>query len=66
MSTEIKVKRLFTFKAYSINEGEEVLKDAHKGEFIYKSECHYYCESTILKFIKNNLNNLDKSKKYLI
>ena len=62
---KIKNLRLFTFKAYVVNESEEVLKNAHKGEFLFKSDCHYYVEKFVLDFVKNNLKNVN-AKKYLI
>lgn len=68
MSKKVKISRMFTFKAYVVNESEEVLNNAHKGEFLFKSECHYYCEKYVLDFVKNNINSQEqvKSKKFLI
>lgn len=65
MTTKVKVSRMFTFKAYECEENQEVLSDAHVGKFLSKSECHYYCEKSVLDFIKNNIKNCE-SKKYLI
>lgn len=63
MATKVKVSRSFTFKAYKVNNSEEVQNDAHMGEFMLKSECHYYCEKGVLDFVKLNVN---EGEKYLI
>lgn len=63
MEKKLKISRSFTFKAYVVNKNEDVLNDAHMGEFMSKSECHYYCEKFVLDFVKNNK---DDTKKYLI
>jgi hypothetical protein len=63
MATKVKISRSFTFKAYKVKNSEEVLKNAHKGEFMLKSECHYYCEKGVLDFVKLNAK---ESEKYLI
>ena len=62
---KIKISRSFTFKAYTVNEGEQVLNDAHSGEFMLKSECHYYAEKGVLDFIKNNMESV-KNQKFTI
>lgn len=67
MAKKIKNLRTFTFKAYIVNNGEEVQKDAHKGEFMFKSDCHYYVEKHILDFINANVEKVQKEpKKYVI
>lgn len=63
MATKVKVSRSFTFKAYKVNNSEEVQNDAHMGEFMLKSECHYYCEKGVLDYVKLNAN---EDEKYLI
>lgn len=63
MATKVKVSRSFTFKAYKVNNSEEVQNDAHMGEFMLKSECHYYCEKGVLDFVKLNTK---EDEKYLI
>lgn len=62
MSQKVKISRSFTFKAYCVNEGQEVLNNVHTGEFLSKSECHYYCEKSVLDFVKSNLTEVDKNK----
>ena len=54
MDQKLKISRFFTFKAYKANKSEEIKKNAHVGEFLSKSECHYYCEKNLLDFIKLN------------
>lgn len=63
MATKVKISRSFTFKAYKVNNSEEVQNDAHMGEFMLKSECHYYCEKGVLDFVKLNAK---EDEKYLI
>ena len=65
MSTKVKISRSFTFKAYCVKEGKNVLNDAHSGEFMLKSECHYYAEKGVLDFIKSNLESV-KNDKFVI
>lgn len=65
MAKKIKNSRSFTFKAYEVSNCE-ILTNSHVGEFMFKSECHYYCEKYILDFINNNWQTLDKSKKFVI
>lgn len=65
MATKVKISRMFTFKAYECEESQEVLNNAHVGKFLSKSECHYYCEKSVLDFVKNNIKNCE-GKKYLI
>lgn len=62
MATKVKISRSFTFKAYRVNESEEVLNDAHSGEFMLKSECHYYAEKGVLDFVKSNLESVKEDK----
>ena len=67
MATKIKISRSFTFKAYCVNNGEEVLKNVHCGEFMLKSECHYYAEKGVLDFVKSNIESVNKCEhKYAI
>ena len=65
MATKVKISRVFTFKAYECEESQEVLNNQHVGKFLSKSECHYYCEKSVLDFIKSNVKNCE-GKKYLI
>ena len=60
MATKVKISRSFTFKAYCVNEGQEVLNNIHTGEFMLKSECHYYAEKGVLDFVKSNLTEINK------
>lgn len=53
MATKIKVVRNYTFKAYQVSD-EKINATKHEGEFIYKSDCHYYCEKEILDSIQAN------------
>ena len=62
MATKVKISRSFTFKAYRVNGSEEVLNDAHSGEFMLKSECHYYAEKGVLDFVKSNLESVKEDK----
>ena len=55
MATKVKIQREFTFKAYVIAAAEiEPATDQHTGEYMTKSECHYYCEKAVLDFLKAN------------
>ena len=63
MATKVKISRSFTFKAYKVNNSEKVQNDTHMGEFMLKSECHYYCEKGVLDFVKSNAK---EDEKYLI
>ena len=54
MATKVKISRSFTFKAYKVNKSEKIQNDVHTGEFMLKSECHYYCEKGVLDFVKLN------------
>lgn len=65
MATKVKISRLFTFKAYEVENSEEVLNNKHIGKFLSKSECHYYCEKSVLDYVKNNIKNCE-GKIYLI
>lgn len=57
MATKVKISRSFTFKAYKVNKSEKIQNDVHTGEFMLKSECHYYCEKGVLDFVKLNAKN---------
>ena len=61
MATKVKVQRQFTFKAYVTDAQNEVLVDQHTGEFITKSECHYYCEKDVLDYVKSNAEDVEKN-----
>ena len=61
MSQKVKISRSFTFKAYCVNENQEVLNNVHTGEFMLKSDCHYYAEKGMLDFVKNNLTEINKN-----
>lgn len=61
MSTKVKINREYTFKAYAVKNGEEVLNNVHSGEFMSKSDCHYYCEKFVLDYVKNNLTDVVKN-----
>lgn len=60
MSTKVKTNREFTYKAYTVNKGVEVLNNVHTGEYLSKSDCHYYCEKFVLDYVKNNLSTVIK------
>lgn len=62
MATKVKISRSFTFKAYRVNESEEVLKNKHSGKFILKSDCHYYAEKGVLDFIKSDTGSVKNDK----
>lgn len=62
MATKVKIMRTFTFKAYNVKNGEEVLKDAHCGTYMFKSECHYYCEKFVLDYVKSNIATVNDCK----
>lgn len=62
MATKVKISRSFTFKAYRVNGSEKVLNDVHSGEFMLKSECHYYAEKGVLDFVKFNLESVKEDK----
>lgn len=58
MQTKVKTVREFTFKAYKLSAGQDVLNNVHTGEFLSKSDCHYYCEKFVLDYVKNNLSTI--------
>lgn len=60
MATKVKVQRQFTFKAYVTDAQNEVLVDQHTGEFMTKSECHYYCEKDVLDYVKSNAESVER------
>lgn len=62
MSQKVKISRSFTFKAYCVNDGQEVLNNVHTGEFMLKSECHYYAEKGVLDFVKSNIETVKNNK----
>lgn len=66
MATKVKVKRSFTFKAYVVKKDEKININQHIGEFMTKSECHYYCEKEVLDFVKLNHKDVENDYKYLI
>lgn len=61
MATKVKIQREFTFKAYATDAQNEVLVDQHSGEYMTKSECHYYCEKAVLDYIKANAESVEKN-----
>lgn len=63
MSKKLKIGREYTFKAYAVETLENVNANLHSGEFLFKSECHYYCEKYVLDLINANVEN---AKNYLI
>ena len=59
MATKVKIQREFTFKAFKvlvIAGAEETIPatNQHMGEYVTKSECHYYCEKAVLDMLKAN------------
>lgn len=62
MTNKVKISRSFTFKAYVVSEKQEVLNDAHSGEFMLKSDCHYYAEKGVLDYVKANLASVKSNK----
>jgi hypothetical protein len=58
MATKVKIQREFTFKAYVVNDTTEnnPVANQHTGEFMTKSECHYYCEKEVLDFLRANVD----------
>lgn len=61
MTTKVKIEREFTFKAYAVANTQETAPaaDQHTGEFMTKSECHYYCEKRVLDRLKANTDQFD-------
>lgn len=62
MSTKVKINREFTYKGYVVKNCEEIKNNSHIGEFMLKSDCHYYCEKGILDYIKNNLEDVKENQ----
>ena len=61
MATKVKIQREFTFKAYVIAAAEiEPATDQHMGEYMTKSECHYYCEKAVLDYVKTNAESVER------
>lgn len=48
----LKVKRTFTYKAYVLEAGEVFNSEAHTGQYLKKSECHYYVEKDVLDLLQ--------------
>lgn len=63
MAKKLKISREYTFKAYAVDDLAFVSTNAHVGEFLFKSECHYYCEKYVLDLINADVEN---AKNYLI
>lgn len=59
---KIKVNRAFKFKAYCVDKDVELDNNRHSGEFVFKSECHYYVEKNILDMIKTNVEKYSDYK----
>lgn len=60
MEAKIKTVREFTFKAYAVVKGTKIAADEVTGEFMTKSECHYYCEKAVLDAVKANAKAVEK------
>lgn len=66
---KLKLNRSFTYKAYMMNASDEIKFNQHEGEFMFKSDCHYYVEKFILDYINNNVatkSNEIKNSKFVI
>lgn len=65
---QFKISRQFTYKAYCAELQNEALisPDSHFGEFVTKSDCHYYCEKAILDIFQANDKDALTDKVYLI
>ena len=65
---QFKISRRFTYKAYVVEVENEALitADCHVGEFVTRSDCHYYCEKAILDAFQSNDKNALIGKIYLI
>ena len=64
MAKKVKISRSFTFKAFVVDseqisreELKSVYRSQHVGEFMYKSECHYYCEKEVLDSLRENMGS---------
>lgn len=54
MKKNFKITRDYQFKAYKIDKDQvEVDKNRHNGEFLFKSECHYYVSKFIIDLLEN-------------
>lgn len=51
--TAMKVNRNYRFVLTVVKNGETVDQENRTGEFMFESECHYYCEKEILSCIKD-------------
>lgn len=49
----MKTNRNYRFVLTVINNGENPSQEGRTGEFMFESECHYYCEKEILSCIKD-------------
>lgn len=59
----MKVNRNYRFVLTVINNGETANQESRSGEFMFESECHYYCEKEILSCIKEAAKE-DRLKEY--
>ena len=48
----MKINRNYRFVLTVVNESETVEQENRPGEFMFESECHYYCEKEIISAIK--------------
>lgn len=60
----MKVNRNYRFVLTVVNKGETVEQENRTGEFMFESECHYYCEKEILSCIKEAAKNDDLKTYY--
>lgn len=60
----MKVNRNYEFVLTVVNNGETIDQENRTGEFMFKSECHYYCEKNIISSIKDAAERDDLSSYY--
>ena len=60
----MKVNRNYEFVLTVVNNGETIDQENRTGEFMFKSECHYYCEKNIISSIKDAAERDDLSGYY--
>lgn len=48
----MKVNRNYRFVLTVVESGVTVKQESRTGEFMFESECHYYCEKEIISAIK--------------
>ena len=59
----MKTNRNYRFVLTVVNNGENVDRENRTGEFMFESECHYYCEKEIISAIKE-AEKIDQLKPY--